>query len=223
METVLQVLFYALVAAASPLALTSTLVVLRSRRGRLNGFIFAAAFLFGGGFVWLILLSLGAVTSLNEGDRHATAIFELALGLLLLAAAWRVRRGFAPKRGAGAGRTRALLARLEQLTPAAAFPVGALLGIGGPKRLTIAIVAATTVSVAGLSTGEEIGLAVLYVLVAGVLVWVPVAMYLVAGQRAAGWLGDAQEGLRSNQRAITIYSLVVLGSVLVAEALVELL
>ena len=223
METVLQVLFYGLVAAASPLALTSTLVVLRSRRGRLNGFIFAAAFLFGGGLVWLILLSLGAVTSLNEGDRHATAIFELALGVLLLAAAWRVRRGFAPKRGAGAGRTRALLARLEQLTPTAAFPVGALLGIGGPKRLTIAIVAATTVSVAGLSTGEEIGLAVVYVLVAGVLVWVPVAMYLVAGQRAAGWLGDAQEWLRSNQRAITIYSLLILGSVLVAEALVELL
>ena len=98
-----------------------------------------------------------------------------------------------------------------------------LLGIGGPKRLTIAIVAATTVSVAGLSTGEEVGLGVIYVLVAGVLVWVPVAMYLVAGQRATGWLGDAQEWLRSNQRAITIYSLVILGSVLVAEALIELL
>ncbi len=223
MKTVLQVLFYALVAAASPLALTSTLVVLRSRRGRLNGFIFAAAFLLGGGVVWLILLSLGAVTSLNEGDRHGAAIFELALGLLLLAAAWQVRRGFASQRGPGAGRTRALLTRLEQLTPTAALPVGALLGIGGPKRLTIAIVAATTVSVAELSTGEEIGLAALYVLVAGLLVWVPVAIYLVAGQRAAGWLGQAQEWLRSNQRAIATYSLLVLGSVLVAEALVELL
>lgn len=63
----------------------------------------------------------------------------------------------------------------------------------------------------------------IYVLVAGVLVWVPVAMYLVAGRRATGWLGDAQEWLRSNQRAITIYSLVILGSVLVAEALIELL
>ena len=216
-------MFYALVAAASPLALTSTLVVLRSGRGRLNGFIFAAAFLLGGGVVWLILLSLGAVTSLDEGDRHGAAIFELAFGLLLLGAAWRVRRGFAPQRGAGGGRTRALLARLERLTPAAAFPVGALLGIGGPKRLVIAIVAATTVSVAGLTTGEEIGLAVLYVLVAALLVWVPVAMYLVAGKRAAGRLVKAQEWLRSNQRAIAIYSLLVLGSVLVVEALVELL
>ena len=223
METALQVVFYALVAAASPLALTSTLVVLRSGRGRLNGFIFAASFLLGGGVVWLILLSLGAVTSLDEGDRHGAAIFELAFGLLLLAAAWRVRRGFAPQRGSGGGRTRALLARLERLTPAAAFPVGALLGIGGPKRLVIAIVAATTVSVAGLTTGEEIGLAVLYVLVAALLVWVPVAMYLVAGKRAAGRLVKAQEWLRSNQRAIAIYSLLVLGSVLVVEALVELL
>jgi threonine/homoserine/homoserine lactone efflux protein len=222
-ETVLEVLFYALVAAASPLALTSTLVVLRSRRGRLNGFIFAAAFLLGGGVVWLVLLSLGTVTSLNERDRHGAAIFELVLGVLLLVVAWFTHRGFPAQRGAGGGRTRALLDRLERLTPVAAFPAGAVLGIGGPKRLAIAIVATTTVSVAGLTTEQQIGLAVLFVLVAGVLVWVPVAFYLVASQRATAWLEEAQDWLRSNRGAITIYSLLVLGGALVAEALAELL
>lgn len=223
METVLRVLFYALVAAASALALTATLAVLKSRRARLNGFIFAAAFLLGEALVWLALLSLDAAASLNEGNEDAAALLKLGLGALLLAAAWRVHRGFTLKVGEGTGRTRALLTRLEHLTPIVAFSVGALLGIGGPKRLTIAIVAAATVSVAGLTTGEEIALVLLYILVAGVLVWVPVAVYLVAGRRATDWLEGAQEWLRSNERAITIYSLLVFGGVLVVEALVELL
>jgi hypothetical protein len=223
METVLEVLFYALVAAASPLTLTSTLVVLRSRRGRLNGCIFAAAFLLGEGVVWLVLLSLGTVTSLDDRDRHGAAIFELVLGALLLVLAWFAHRGFPARSGGAGARTRALLDRLERLTPAASFPAGAVLGIGGPKRLTIAIVATTTVSVAGLTTEQQIGLAVLYVLVAGVLVWVPVAFSLVSSQRATAWLEEAQEWIRAHRLPITTYSLLVLGSVLIAEALAELL
>ena len=221
MQIVLETLLYALIAAASPITLTATLVILRSRRARLNGFTFAFAFLLGEGVVWLALLSLGAVT-LDEGDADTVAVVKLVLGGLLLAAAWRVHRGFVPRMREGGGRTQALLARLEHLTPAAALPVGALLGIGGPKRLTIAIVAASTVSVAGLTTGEQIGLAALYVLVSGVLVWVPVAVFLV-DPRATGWLGSAQEWLKANQRALAMWSLLVFGGVLVIEALVELL
>ena len=188
MKTVLQVLFYALVAAASPLALTSTLVVLRSRPTAERVHL-RAAFLLGGGVVWLILLSLGAVTSLNEGDRHGAAIFELALGLLLLAAAWQVRRGFASRRGPGAGRTRALLTRLEQLTPTAALPVGALLGHRRPEALDDShrrgdhgfrrrteYGRGNRSRRALRARGGSAGL-------------VPYAIYLVAGQRAAGWLG----------------------------------
>jgi Sap, sulfolipid-1-addressing protein len=222
LQIVLETLLYALIAAASPLALTATLVVLRSRRARLNGFVFAAAFLLGEGVVWVVLLSLGGVTSLDEGDADVVAVVKLVLGGLLLAVAWRVRRGFVPKRADGQGRTQALFARLEHLTPAAALPVGVLLGIGGPKRLTIAIVATTTVSVAGLTTDEQIGLAALYVLVAGVLIWVPVAVFLV-DPRATGWLGSAQEWLKANQRPVALWTLLVFGGVLVVEALIELL
>jgi Sap, sulfolipid-1-addressing protein len=222
LQIVLETLLYALIAAASPLALTATLVVLRSRRARLNGFVFAAAFLLGEGVVWVVLLSFGAATSLDEGEADVVAVIKLALGGLLLLVAWRVHRGFVPKRGEGNGRTPALFARLEHLTPAAALPLGTLLGVGGPKRLTIAIVAATTVSVAGLTTGEEIGLGALYVLVAGVLVWVPVAVFLV-DPRATGWLGSAQDWLKANQRPLAMWTLLVFGGVLVVEALIELL
>ncbi len=223
METVLQILFYALIAAASALALASTLTVLKSRRARLNGLIFAAAFLLGEAGVWVVVLGLGAAGSLNEGDQSAVAVLKLILGLLMLGAAWRVHRRVAPRNRASGERTRALLARLERLTPTVAFSVGALLGIGGPKRLTIALVAAATLSVSGLSADEQVLLVVLYVLVAGVLVWVPVGFYLVAGTRVTDWLANMQEWLRSKQRRLTFYALLAFGGVLVVEALVELL
>lgn len=225
MGTTLQVLLYALVAAASPLALTSTLIVLRTQPARLNGFVFALAFLLGEALLWVVLLTVGAATSLDEGHQDAAAVLKLVLGLLLLAAAWRVQRGSGsvPERREGPARGQALTAGLGRLTGKAAFPLGVLLGIGGPKRLTIAIVAATTVSVAGLTRAEEAGVVLLYCMVAGVLVWAPVAVFLVAGRRATFWLADAQEWLRTNQRPMTIYSLLVLGIFLVVDALAQLL
>ncbi len=223
METALQILIYAVIAAASALAFASTLTVLKSRRARVNGLIFAAAFLLGEAAIWVVALELGAAGSLNEGDQSAVAVLKLILGVLLLAAAWRLHRHVAPPDRASGERTRALLARLERLTPTMAFSVGVLLGIGGPKRLTITLVAAATLSVSGLTTDERVLLVVLYVLVAGVLVWAPVGFYLVAGTKATDWLTHAQEWLTSKQRTLTFYGLLAFGGVLVVQGLVDLL
>jgi Sap, sulfolipid-1-addressing protein len=220
-ETVLQVFVYALFAAASPLALTSTIVVLKSDRARLNGLSFASAFLLGESLVWSCALVLGSFT-LNEGDRSAS-ILKLVVGLLLLLAAWRVHSGFVPQSGPRSERAERLLARLARLTPAMTFWAGVLLGIGGPKRLTITLVAAATVSVAGLSRSDELALVTAYILVAGVLVWLPVAVYVVAGTRASGWLAAAQEWLTARQHQISVYSLLVIGTLLVVDALVAFL
>ena len=79
-----------------------------------------------------------------------------------------------------------MLARLHGLRPGTAFSVGVLLGVGGVKRLTITLVAGATVGIADLLVVEDVLLGVVYVLVAGVLVWLPVGVYLVAGERATG-------------------------------------
>ena len=51
MHTVLSLLLYALIAAASPFALTATIAVLKTRLARLNGLIFAGGFLLGEGII----------------------------------------------------------------------------------------------------------------------------------------------------------------------------
>lgn len=200
------------------------MVILRSRRAQLNGFIYAVAFLIGGLLIMSIVLAFGSIGPNQDARKTAAQVLELLLGLLLLATAWRLHRGEAPRESPDRpGRTQAALAKLSGLTPPAAFSAGLLLGIGGPKRLTIAVVSAATISGAGLTTGEDIVLVVLYVVVAATLVWAPVGIYLVAGARARTWLTTAEEWLTANQRLVAMYSLLVFGLALVGDALAQLL
>jgi Sap, sulfolipid-1-addressing protein len=222
-QTLVRTLLYALLAAASPTALTATLVVLRSRQARLNGFLFATAFVLGSLVVVVIVLVLGA-TGPSENSKSAVAgALALLLGVLLLAAAWRARHALPARRTETSGRTQALLDRLARLNAAGAFSIGAALGVGGPKRLTVSIIAATTISAAGLSRAADARLSTAYVVVASVLVWVPVALYLVAGPRAREWLDDGEDWLKTHRHEVTMVLLIVFGVALVADGLSELL
>jgi hypothetical protein len=221
---VLRILVFGLIAAASPLAFASTLVVLRSRRARLTGAIFAGAFLLGEIIVMIVLLAVGSIGSPGSGSRDtAASVLELVFGVLLLLVAIRVRKGAAVAEPGRTGRTEALLARLSRITPAAAFWAGGLLGVGGPRRLTIAIVTAATVSAAGLSGRETVAVVTLYVIVASLLVSAPVALYLVTGQRARVWLTTAETWLTASQRTFATVTLLVFGGILAVDSLVQLL
>lgn len=58
--------------------------------------------------------------------------------------------------------------------------------------------------------------------VAGVLVWVPVGIYLVAGEPAHVWLQAAQGWLTGNERRITFFSTLLFGFLLTSDALFRL-
>jgi hypothetical protein len=71
--------------------------------------------------------------------------------------------------------------------------------VGGVKRFTITVVAGATVGIANLMPAEELALGTLYVLLAGVLVSLPVSVYLVAGARADDWMNNAEDWLTTNE------------------------
>jgi len=224
-DTALRIVLYALIAGASPLALLSTLAILGSRRGRVNGSVFGAGFLLGQSAAFLAAHFVGsALTTDGEGGFETLAgSVEVALGVLLLAFAWRARRLPEPGEHTGESRTKALLARLGRLRPATAFSIGALLGVGGVKRLTITVLAGTTIATPGLASVEEVGLGVLYVLIASLLVWLPVGVYLVVGRRADHWMASAEEWLAANERRLTFLLTLVFGLLLAGDGLIRLL
>jgi Sap, sulfolipid-1-addressing protein len=224
-ETAPRILLYALVAGLSPLALLSTLAVLGSGRGRANGSAFGLAFLVTQSTVLLIAVLVGSAATPNRDERHETlaGLLEFALGAALLALAWRARRSRPSREPSGESRTMGLIARLRGLRPSRALSVGALLGVGGLKRLTITLFTGATIAVAPLTPAEEVTLGIVYVLIASLLVWLPVAVYLIAGERADELTVSTETWLVENQQRATVLSTLVFGLLLSADALFRLL
>jgi hypothetical protein len=221
-DTASRILLFALIAAASPVTLLATAAVLTSRRGRTNGTVYLVGFLLGQSIAFAVAFLVGSAATNRDGNDELAAALELAFRIGLLAVAWPQRRAGADPDAGGPGRVKAMLARLHGLRPGTAFSVGVPLGVGGVKRLSITVFAGAAVGIAGLSPIEDVLLGVLYVLVAAVLVWVPVGVYLVAGERADAWLEEAQGWLTANERRITFASTVLFGFLLTSDALVRL-
>ena len=222
-ETTSRILLFGLLAGVSPIAIVSTLAVLTSRRGRTNGIVFATGFMLGQTAAFLAAYLVGsAATADREENEQLAAALELAFGAALLVIAWPQRRHRRVEAAGGPSRTKALLGRLRGLRPGTAFTFGALLGVGGVKRLTVTIVAGATVGIASLAPAEEVALAVLYLLVGGVLVWLPVGVYVVAGARADEWMAAAEEWLTTNERRLGFFSTLVFGVLLTSDALYRL-
>jgi hypothetical protein len=100
--------------------------------------------------------------------------------------AW-IRAGSPPRSRRRRGRhrrTRKLLERLGRLRLLTAFTAGVVLGIGVPKRLLLAALTATTISTAGVRSSGEALLVVVYVAIATAIVWVPVMLFILFGNRA---------------------------------------
>jgi len=226
-DHLLTVVAYGLIAAASPLALAATLAVLNTGSPRLNGLVFAIAFLFGGALVVAFVVTIGSIAAPGRGGSStAASSLEFVLGLMLLAGGLRALRRptteLALSEVKTRGRASAVLDRLGRLTAKTAFGAGVLLGIGGPKRLTVSIVAATAIAAAALTTRQQAAQGALYVLLGGVLVWVPVALYVVAGSRSRAWFASSEEWLTTHERAIVTVLLFLFGALLVADALGKL-
>ena len=215
------VLFFALAAAASPLVLTATFVVIRSARPRGNGIAFLSGFLLGTAIASGLGLVIGQA-AVERLDSHETAeeVVTLLLGIALLVEGLRAR--YAAPRPEGS-RASAILAGLRNVRPAAAFSMAGLLGFGGPKRLVLTFLAMASVSEASISDLEGLTLVVVYIAVSTVLVSAPVGIVIIAGQRAAAILGRGESWLTEHAASLRLWLSLGIGAALVVDALVRLL
>lgn len=218
----LQVLFYALIAAASPLALTATLVVIRSDRPRTNSIVFLTGYLIGTSVACIVGLFVGT-TAVARLDSHESVENGLTflLGVALVTAGLRMRTAPPKPVAEGSSRSAAILAGLAHVKPAAAVSMAALLGFGGPKRLLLTLLAMAAVTGAGLGHTGETTLVLLYIGVGTVLVSVPVGIVVIAGERAADILGRGEAWLASHALAVRVWLALGLGAALIVDAVVR--
>jgi hypothetical protein len=224
LHTAWRVFLYALVAATSPLALTSTLFVLRTGRPRINGILYAGGFLVTQTLVLLLALALG-VASATHGDRHPGLEYGITIlfgGLLVSAAVYLRAHPRAHAAKTGPNKATAVLGRIRHLSPGQALGVGAALGIGGPKRITVTLLVAGAIAASGLPFGRSATIAIEYVVIGTVLVWLPVALYVIAGKRAEDWIAAAQRWASAHEQTLTFYPALVVGLILVVDGLAQM-
>jgi Sap-like sulfolipid-1-addressing protein len=225
-STALQVLLYAFVAAASPVALASTLVVITGPHRRFSGLAFGIGVVVGQAVAFGLAFALGVATVPGHDSERETlrAALELACGVAFLVVAARVRYRPRPAHPSRASeRSKAVLARLTHLNVPQLLLAGLALGVGGPKRLGITVLVAATISASSWSGEVKVTFALVYVVIATVLVWVPVLLSLLLGRRTAGYLQDVESWLAAHRQALTFYPLTVLGILVVVDAVVALL
>lgn len=220
-----QLVLYALLAAFSPLAFAATMSVIHSGRRQALGF--------GIGFVAAQLLACSLLVSLDFSAMGSTSRAypgirpPLALGAaaVLIWLAGRVDRRPRPTRTQDDSNSRAhaLLGRLGRLGFLPTLAAGALLGIGGPKRLVLTALAAVLIVTSGVDGSAQAELVVVYVALATALVWGPVVFSLVRGQRTVALMKAVQDAASRKQPAVTMYALRGLAALLVIDAIGTLL
>lgn len=217
------VVFYALVAAASFVALTAVLVVIRSERPRTNGIAFLIGFVLGTTLGAALGLMLGQV-AIERLDSHETVQGWLALLVGLALVGVGLAQRWSPKPHAmESNRSGAAVARLRHVGPDVALSIAGLLGFGGPKRLVLAFLAMASVSNADLGDVESLTLLVLYVAVATLLVSVPVGIVVIGGNRAVASIGRQEAWLEKRSGLLKVWVTVGFGVALVIDGLVRLM
>jgi len=219
----LQLLFYALLAGFSALAFAATIAVMQA--GRLKTLGFGTGFVIGQVFTCSLFVILGVVVTGASKRTHSTllAALELLLALLLIGVALRVRRAPPVETEGSSERTQAVLERLSRMRFLTTSIAGLVLGIGGPKRLLLTALAATAITTAGLGDGEEAALVVWYCALATGLVWGPVIVYVLLGDRAVGVMTRAQQRLARRQPGVKVYAFLALAGMLILDAISLLL
>lgn len=223
LHAAIQVLLYGLLAGLSPLALAATLTMMPA--GRLKVLGFGAGFVVAQVLICSVLVIIGVAATGSRRTSHPVlqATLEILLALGLIGVALNVRRKPATAKESSNARTQALLERLGRLRFLTTVGAGFLLGIGGPKRLVLTALAATTIVGGGVGDAGEAVLVVVYVTLATALVWGPVILYVLLGKRAIALMESAQDAVVRRQPQVTLCALLVLAALLVIDAVGVLL
>jgi hypothetical protein len=217
-----EVLPFAIGVAIVPIPVIAVILMLFSSRARVNGPVFLLGWMTGLSVAFAVVFALAdagdASSSSTASDTVSWLKVVLGAALLLLAArTWRKR----PAPGTAPTMPK-WMAGIDSVTAGKAFGLGAVLAAANPKNLILIIGAATGLAQLGLSTGDVIVSAVVFVVVASLSVGGPVIYYLVGGESAKASLDELKAWLLTHNEAVMTVLFLVFGVVLIAKGLAPL-
>ena len=205
--------------AISPLPIVAVVLMLVTQRGRANGPSFVAGWCVGLAVVGAIVLAVAGGANASTDNEPATwvDVLFLVLGLLLILVAAKQWRG--RPHGDEEPPTPKWMGALDQFTPIKAGGAGVVLSALNPKNLLLAVAGATAIAQTGISTGQQIGSYVIFVVIASIGVAAPVVIYFAMGDRSQQLLGNLKTWLAHNNAVIMAVLLLIIGVKLIGNAI----
>jgi threonine/homoserine/homoserine lactone efflux protein len=208
----------AIAVALSPIPIVGIVLVLDSKRARVNGPAFATGWVAGLAVVSVVVVVVAGQTS-DPGSDAATGINWLMAGIgvaffVMAAAQWKKR----PKDGE-APKMPSWMASIASVSPAKALGLGAALSGANPKNLALTLAAAAAIANAGLDGTDTAVAIALFVAIGSVTVVGAVVFYLAAPRKAERPLAEIREFMSRNNATIMMVILLLLGAKLLGDAL----
>jgi len=200
--------------AISPIPIIAVILMLLSKRAG------GASAGFGVGWILGILVATGIFmflagsidTSDSDGPSATASWVKVVLGVLLLLLAgrqWRSRNAHAepPK----------WMQAIDDLNFVKSTGLGFALAAINPKNLLLCVSAGVGIGTAAVSGGEQVVALIVYTVLAGSTVLVPVIAYAVAADKMRGTLDNLKVWLQSNNAAVMSVLLLVMGAVVLGK------
>jgi hypothetical protein len=212
----------AVVVAVSPVPIIAVVLMLLTPRAGGTSAGFLAGWIVGiaGVTVGFLLLAGTSPPSSGGGTSDAASWVQLVHGVLLVALAtwrWWVRPA--------AGEEPELpswLTAIDRFTPVRAGGLGLVLSAVNPKNLLVCVAAGLAIAEGGLSAAQGTWAVVVFTVTAASTVAVPVLAYAAGRRRMSGLLESLRGGLIARGRAVTATLLLVIGVLLLGQALTGL-
>src|SRR3984885_11950383 len=208
--------------ALSPVPIIAVVLMLTTRRARVNGPLFVLGWLAGLAVVGAIVLSVSGPAGASSSGSPATWVswVKVVLGLLLLLLAVRQFRG-RPKEGEQAHLPK-WMARIDDIGPLAACGLAALLAGVNPKNLLLAVGGAASIAQTGISGGEQAIAYLVFALVGTLGVGTPVGIYFALGARSEKLLTGLKDWMAQHNGVISAVICLIIGVKLIGDAITGL-
>ena len=214
-----EVLTYAIGVAISALAIIAVILMLFSRRAKVNGLMFLLGWVLAlaavSGVAYAISDAGNASTSTTAADTVSWSQIVFGVLFLLLAGrSWRNR----PEPGAGTQMPK-WMAGIDSFAPGKALGLGLLLGGANPKNLLLEVGAGSALALIGPTTSEAVVSLIVFVIVGSLTIAGPVVFYLIGGDRATAPLDSAKAWLVVHNDAVMTVLFLVFGVDLIAKGI----
>ena len=208
--------------ALSPIPIIAVVLMLTSRKAKVNGPAFILGWLLGLGIVGAIVLAIAGTGGASKSGSPAAWVswVKIVLGvLLLLVAARQFRRR--PHGGEEAQMPK-WMATIDKTTPPAALGLAALLSGANPKNLLLAVGGAATIAQTGIPGAQQAIAYLIFALIGTLGVGIPVGIYFAMGKRSEKLLAELKDWMSAHNAVIMSVLCMIIAVKLIGDAISSL-